>query len=117
MSENPNNFDLLGNRAFAYMHSGRPREWLNDLTAAAEGGSANAQSELGRMYMCGISDVLTPDFNSGLASFRKSAAQGYEAGCQNLERALALLPRRNCNPKINVISFQRRQLSRARVLM
>jgi tetratricopeptide (TPR) repeat protein len=92
VADNPNDFDLLATRGFAYLQSGRPREGINDLTAAAEGGSAYAQSELGRMYMIGIPGVLAPDFNSGLAWFRKSAAQGYDAGRQNLERALALLP-------------------------
>jgi TPR repeat protein len=58
------------------MQSGKPRDGLNDLTAAAEGGSAYAQNELGRMCMTGIPGFLTPDFNSGLAWFRKSAAQG-----------------------------------------
>jgi TPR repeat protein len=88
----PDDFDLLATRGFAYIQSGKPREGISDLTAASEGGSAYAQSELGRMYMIGVPDILTPDFNTGLAWFRKSAAQGYEAGRQNLERALALLP-------------------------
>jgi tetratricopeptide (TPR) repeat protein len=92
VKDKPDDFDLLATRGSVYMQSGKPREGLNDLTAAAEGGSAYAQSELGRMYMIGIPGVLTPDFNSGLAWFRKSAAQGYDAGRQNLERALALLP-------------------------
>jgi tetratricopeptide (TPR) repeat protein len=92
LNANPDDFDLLATRGFAYMQSGRPREGLSDLTAGAEGGSPYAQSELGRMYMIGIPGVLTPNFNTGLALFRKSAAQGYEAGRQNLERALALLP-------------------------
>jgi TPR repeat protein len=74
------------------MQSGRYREGLSDLGAAAQGGSAYAQSELGRMYMMGIPGALTPNFDVGLAWFRKSAAQGYEVGRQNLERALALLP-------------------------
>lgn len=74
------------------MQSGRYREGLSDLEAAAKGGSAHAQSELGRMYMMGIPGALTPNFDVGLAWFRKSAAQGYEVGRQNLERALALLP-------------------------
>jgi tetratricopeptide (TPR) repeat protein len=89
---NPDDFDLLATRGFAYTQSGMPREGLSDLTAGAEGGSAYAQSELGRMYMIGVPGVLTPNFNAGLALFRKSAAQGYEPGRQNLERALALRP-------------------------
>jgi tetratricopeptide (TPR) repeat protein len=92
VKENPDDFDLLGTRGFAYMQSGKSSEGLNDLTAAAAGGSAYAQSELGRMYMTGVPGVLTPDFDSGVAWFRKSAAQGYEAGRENLERALALRP-------------------------
>jgi tetratricopeptide (TPR) repeat protein len=92
LGSNPDDFDLLATRGFAYMQSGKPREGLSDLEAAAKGGSAYAQSELGRMYMIGIPGVLMPNFNVGLAWFRKSAAQGYEAGRQNLERALALLP-------------------------
>jgi tetratricopeptide (TPR) repeat protein len=92
LGSNPDDFDLLATRGFAYMQSGKPREGISDLTAASEGGSAYAQSELGRMYMIGVPGILTPDFNTGLGWFRKSAAQGYEAGRQNLERALALLP-------------------------
>jgi tetratricopeptide (TPR) repeat protein len=92
LGSNPDDFDLLATRGFAYMQSGKPREGISDLRAASEGGSAYAQSELGRMYMIGVPGILTPDFNTGLAWFRKSAAQGYEAGRQNLERALALLP-------------------------
>lgn len=92
VGSSPRDFDLLATRGFAYMQSGKPGEGLSDLASAAKDGSAYAQSELGRMYMIGIPGVLTPDFNVGLAWFRKSAAQGYEAGRQNLERALALLP-------------------------
>ena len=95
LMDNPKDFDLLATRGFACMQSGRPREGLNDFTSAAEGGSAYAQSELGRMYMTGVPGVLQPDFNTGLAWFRKSAAQGYETGRQNLERALALIPAPN----------------------
>jgi hypothetical protein len=92
LAGNSQDFDLLATRGFAYMQSAKPREGLGDLASAAQGGSAYAQSELGRMYMIGIPGVLAPDFNVGLTWFRKSAAQGYEAGRQNLERALALLP-------------------------
>ena len=74
------------------MQSGKPGEGLRDLTAAAEGGSASAQNELGRLYMTGIPGILTPDMKAGVAWFRKSAAQGFRAGQENLDRARALYP-------------------------
>jgi len=86
----PGDFDVLANRSFAYMQSGKPREGLKDLTAAAEGGSAYAQNELGRLNMTGIPGILTPDTQAGMEWFRKSAAQGFWAGQENLDRAKKL---------------------------
>jgi tetratricopeptide (TPR) repeat protein len=92
LAATPNDVDLLTNRSLAYMQSGKPGEGLRDLTAAAEGGSASAQNELGRLYMTGIPGILTPDMKAGVAWFRKSAAQGFRAGQENLDRARALYP-------------------------
>jgi hypothetical protein len=61
LASNPHDLDLLATRGFAYMQSGKPREGLSDLASAANGGSAYAQSELGRMCMFGIPGFLAPD--------------------------------------------------------
>jgi TPR repeat protein len=74
------------------MQSGKPAEGLKDLTAAAEAGSPYAQSELGRLYMIGIPGILTPDPPTGIKWFQKSAAQGFPAGQQNLDKARQVFP-------------------------
>ena len=88
----PNDLDVLGNRGFAYMQSGKPREAITDWTTAAQRGSAYAQNELGRLYMIGVPGVLTPNPKTGIELFRLSAAQGNAAGVQNLHQALQLYP-------------------------
>jgi len=60
------------------------------LTAAAEAGSAYAQNELGRLYMVGIPGNLASDSKAGMEWFRKSAAQGFPAAQENLDRARKL---------------------------
>jgi tetratricopeptide (TPR) repeat protein len=92
LRSDPTNVGVVASRAFANLQLGKTREAIVDWTAAAEAGDAYSQSELGRMYMIGVPGVLKPDFNTGPELFRRSAAQGYEAGRQNLERALALVP-------------------------
>jgi len=86
----PGDVDTLANRSYAYMRSGMAREGIDDLQAAAGAGSAYAQSELGRYYMTGIPGILAPNPATGVAWFKKSAAQGYPAGQENLERARKL---------------------------
>jgi TPR repeat protein len=69
------------------MQIGKAAEGIDDLRAAAEAGSAYAQSELGRYYMVGVPGVLSTDPTAGIAWFKKSAAQGFSNGQENLERA------------------------------
>jgi tetratricopeptide (TPR) repeat protein len=88
----PNDLDVLSNRGFAYMQSGKPQEAITDWTTAAQHGSAYAQNELGRLYMMGVPGVLTPNPKTGIELFRLSAAQGSAAGAQNLHKALQLHP-------------------------
>jgi tetratricopeptide (TPR) repeat protein len=90
LAEKPGDVDLLANRSAAYMQLGMAREGLDDLRAAAKGGSAYAESELGRYYMTGIAGLLAPDPVVGIEWFKKSAAQGYSAGQENLRRARQL---------------------------
>jgi tetratricopeptide (TPR) repeat protein len=90
LAAKPGDLDVLANRSAAYMKIGMLREGLDDLRAAAQGGSAYAQCELGRYYMIGIPGVLTPDPAAGIEWFTKSAAQGYSAGQENLRRARQL---------------------------
>jgi tetratricopeptide (TPR) repeat protein len=90
LASNPNDADTLANRSYAYMQTGMAREGIKDLRAAAEAGSAYAQCELGRYYMEGIPGILSPDRTAGMDWFKKSAAQGYPAGQENLERARKL---------------------------
>jgi TPR repeat protein len=90
LADRPGDLDVLANRSAAYMNIGMMREGLEDLRTAAQGGSAYAQSELGRYYMIGIPGLLTPDPAIGIEWFRKSAAQGYGAGVENLRRARQL---------------------------
>jgi len=72
------------------MQAGMMHEGIDDLRAAAEAGNAYAQSSLGVYYMTGVPGVLSPDPTAGIAWFKKSAAQGYPAGQENLERARKL---------------------------
>jgi tetratricopeptide (TPR) repeat protein len=86
----PNNADTLSNRGYAYMQTGMMHEGIDDLRAAAEAGNAYAQCALGLYYMVGVPGVLSPDPTEGIAWFKKSAAQDYPAGKENLERARKL---------------------------
>ena len=86
----PSNIDTLTNRGHAYMQAGMMHEGIDDLRAAAEAGSAYAQCALGIYYLNGVPGVLSPDPTEGIAWFKKSAAQGYPAGKENLERARKL---------------------------
>jgi len=90
LASNPDDADTLANRSYAYMQTGMAREGIKDLRAAAEAGNAYAQCELGRYYMEGIPGILSPDRAAGMDWFRKSAAQGYPAGQENLKRARQL---------------------------
>jgi TPR repeat protein len=90
LATKPSDVSALENRSFAYMQIGRLREGFDDLQAAAQGGSPSCQSELGRYYMIGIPGVLAPDPAVGIEWFKKSAAQGFAAGEENLRRARQL---------------------------
>jgi tetratricopeptide (TPR) repeat protein len=92
LSSDPENISVVASRAFAYNQLGKLKEAVADWKVGAAAGDAYSQSELGRMFMIGVPGVLKPDFDTGLKLFRESAAQGYQAGRQNLERALALRP-------------------------
>jgi TPR repeat protein len=83
----PRNADALVSRSFAYMQIGKAAEGIDDLRAAAEAGSAHAQSELGRYYMIGVPGVLSTDPAAGITWFKRSAAQGFSTGQENLELA------------------------------
>jgi TPR repeat protein len=88
---NPNDLDVLGNRGFAYVRSGKPREAITDWTMAVRRGSAYAQNELGRPYMMGVPGVLTPNPKTGIELFRLSAAQGRAA------RKVPKISTKHCN--------------------
>lgn len=90
LSERPGDPGILDRRGEAYLKSGKPREAIADLTAAAAAGSAYAQNQLGVLYMTGVAGVLDPDINAGIKLFRQSAAQGYVIGQKNLQHALSL---------------------------
>jgi len=87
LASHPNSVDTLADRSYAYFQTGMSQQGINDLRAAAEAGSAYAQCELGRYYMVGIPGVLATDPAAGLRWFKKSAAQGFPAGVENLQRA------------------------------
>jgi TPR repeat protein len=97
---NPADYDVPANRSFAYMQS-EPRERLADLTAAADGGSAYAQNELGRLCMLGIPGVLAADPQAGMEWFRKSAAKDSSAGQENLHRARRLFTASAQQPQVD----------------
>jgi tetratricopeptide (TPR) repeat protein len=78
----------LCNRGYAYLQVGRAREAIADWTAAAEGGSALGQVQLGGLYMNGVPGVLARNTDIGIEWFRKAAAQGDPDGADNLKRAL-----------------------------
>jgi tetratricopeptide (TPR) repeat protein len=86
----PDDSGILATRANAYTQTGRPRDALADWTAAATGGDANAQNNLGAIYMNGIPGVLAADPKVGIEWFRKSADQGSAEARQNLVRASQL---------------------------
>lgn len=90
--EKPGDSSVLANRALAYMNSGRSREGIVDWEAAAADGSADAQNNMGRLYMMGVPGVLNPDPAKGIDLFHQSANQGNAAGQQNYQRALKLFP-------------------------
>jgi tetratricopeptide (TPR) repeat protein len=92
LDQHPGDLDVLGNRGFAYIKSGKTREGISDWQTAAKGGSAYAQNELGRLYMLGVPGILTPDPKMGISLFRLAAAQGLSEGQLNLNRALQLYP-------------------------
>jgi TPR repeat protein len=83
----PNKSGILSNRGAAYMKIGKVKEGLADWNAAAHGGDAYAQNELGRLYMMGVPGILTADRRIGIEWFRKAAAQGNAAAIQNLDIA------------------------------
>lgn len=87
LAERPADIRALENRGAAYMLIGMQSKGLDDLRAAAQAGSAYAQSELGRYYMMGIHGLLARDPAAGIEWFKKSAAQGYSPGQENLRRA------------------------------
>jgi TPR repeat protein len=85
---NPSDVITLGERGFAYDQSGKYREALADWTAAAAGGDAYSQNELGILNINGIPGVMPANPQAGMEWFRKAAAQGNSQAIANLETAL-----------------------------
>jgi TPR repeat protein len=90
LSSNPSDVKALSLRGYAFLQVGNARDAVPDLTKAAEAGDASAQDLLGVQYMMGVPGVFSPDPGKGVEWLRKSAAQGFAVGQQNLEAALRL---------------------------
>lgn len=79
---------LLAARGTLYFRQGKGAEALPDLRRAAELGNSDAQNNLGELYMMGVPGAVTRDTETGIAWFRKAAAQDHRGAQRNLEIAL-----------------------------
>jgi TPR repeat protein len=75
LNENPRDVEALQLRSATYRRTGKTKEWIEDLKAAAALGDAYSQLNLGVYYMTGIPGVLAADRNAGKALFRQVLKQ------------------------------------------
>jgi TPR repeat protein len=89
VSEDPLDGDTLALRGQTYLSIGNTSAGTADMVAAAALGNAAAENAVAIYYMTGTNG-LTRDPETGLAWFRKCAAQGNAQCAENVRRAQTL---------------------------